>query len=51
MKWGEYSSDVQFMLQRSDQIKTDTKAVTHPSAAGKVATMSAVVGAAPSGIR
>lgn len=25
MKWGEYSSDVQFILQRSDQIKTDAK--------------------------
>lgn len=25
MKWGEYSSDVQFILQRSDQLKNDTK--------------------------
>lgn len=30
MKWGEYSSDVQFILQRSDQLKNDSK-VTQPT--------------------
>lgn len=30
MKWGEYSSDVQFILQRSDQIKSDPKQQSVP---------------------
>lgn len=53
MKWGEYSSDVQFMLQRSDQIKTDSKAATLPNAVNKSATSSvaAAAGEVRSGIR
>lgn len=29
MKWGEFSCDVQFILQRSEQQKTDTKQAPH----------------------
>lgn len=40
MKWGEYSSDVQFILQRSEQQKTDPKQAIENSKIADVSTTS-----------